>query len=81
MSVVVRHPASLSELDRLKSAWPDEYRAGARLAFMDERPIGCDEAGYPRGFHDWPAGRRDAWWAGFNIGRCERIRIEQETAA
>ena len=31
---------------------------------------------YPRGFTDWPLERRNAWFAGFNVGYCDRKRGE-----
>jgi hypothetical protein len=30
------------------------------------------ERGYPRGFHQWPLDRRNAWYAAFNLGYHQR---------
>jgi hypothetical protein len=33
-----------------------------------------EKGGYPLGFHDWPLERRNAWFAGFNLGYGQRER-------
>jgi hypothetical protein len=55
------------ERERLKRAFPDEFRDGARRAFKGDKL-------YPRGFAGWPLDRRNAWFAGFNVGYCDRKR-------
>lgn len=44
-------------------------------AFEDGRRVGAgvvrgrrEPGGYPKGFHAWPLERRNAWWAGANLG-------------
>ena len=53
--------ATRAERNRLKETYPDEYEAGVL------RGLG-ETTGYPKGFHKWPLDRRNAWWAGFNVG-------------
>ena len=36
---------------------------------------------YPKGFHDWALERRDAWFAGFNVGWTDCCRRDQPGAA
>lgn len=62
----------------LKARWPNEFRDGARCAFLGECPGQREPGGYPKGFHQWPPDRRDAWFAGFNVGVCDRWRGEAE---
>ena len=45
-------------------------RAGRGDATADRREPG----GYPLGFHQWPLDRRNAWFAGFNVGHIQRGR-------
>ena len=75
--------ASIRDADRerakarrtaFKARWPNEFRDGARCAFMGEYPGERERGGYPKGFHQWPLERRDAWFAGFNVGVCDRWR-------
>jgi len=67
------------EREALRRRWPDEFRDGARCAFLREFE-GEREAGgcYPRGFRRWPLSRRNAWYAGFNVGFHDRIRRAQK---
>lgn len=58
-----------AERARIKAAWPDEFGDGRRRALARD-PL------YPPGFHDWPLGRRNAWFCGFNVGLIERRRTE-----
>jgi hypothetical protein len=77
---VADHPAARAERLRLTRAWPDEYADGARCAFH-QRYLGERENGsYPKGFHGWPLDRRNAWFAGFNLGLIERQRALREIA-
>ena len=61
-----------------RARWPDEFRDGARCAFLGEYPGMRERGGYPKGFHDWPLERRNAWWAGFNLGVVDRWRASAE---
>jgi hypothetical protein len=51
---------------------PAEFEAGYRFGLTGEPRPPCDAAGYPIGFHTWELGRRNAWWAGWNLGHVER---------
>ncbi len=69
------------EVARLRRRWPDEFRDGARCAFLRRFDGEREAGGYPRGFHLWPLERRNAWYAGSNRGRCDRLRLALEEAA
>ncbi len=36
---------------------------------------------YPLGFSQWSEPRRNAWFAGWNVGHCDRVRVTKEGAA
>lgn len=36
--------------------------------FKDGMNAGAGLKDYPPGFHDWPLEKRNAWWAGANLG-------------
>ncbi len=57
------------EIDALRDRWPDEFNDGLLCALTRYFPGSERErGGYPRGFHQWPLGQRNAWFAGFNVG-------------
>jgi len=62
-----------AERDRLERAWPDAFRDGVRAAYglfpADHLP-----GGYPDEFHAWPLEKRNAYFAGFNLGFTDRRR-------
>jgi hypothetical protein len=60
---------------------PAEFRDGARCGFLQREEGPRDPGGYPRGFHRWPLERRNAWFAGFNVGYHDRLRLSQSEAA
>ena len=55
------------ERERIRLAYPAEFNDGAKRAFEGS-------ALYPPGFRDWPLERRNAWFAGFNLGCVYRNR-------
>jgi hypothetical protein len=57
------------ERERLKLAHPVEFADGAKRGFTGNKL-------YPRGLHHWPAEKRNAWFAGWNVGYCDRKRAE-----
>jgi len=57
--------AAEAERARLWRAYPEEFNDGARRAYAGDKR-------YPPGFLDWPLERRNAWYAGWNIGYCDR---------
>jgi len=68
------------ELDRLRAEWPDEWRDAARCAFLQNYPGEREGGGYPRGFHQWPLSRRNAWFSGYSRGFHDRLRRVRELA-
>jgi hypothetical protein len=57
-----------AERAEIRAQFPDEYDAGARAGFTKSPE-------YPSGFHCWSLERRDALFAGYNAGRCDRLKI------
>jgi hypothetical protein len=86
-----KNPASLAagrarmnaadETARLRRLWPDAFRDGARCAFLRRFDGDREEGGYPHGFHAQPLERRNAWFAGFNRGFHDRLRLTQQETA
>jgi hypothetical protein len=70
-----------NEVGRLRRRLPDEFRDGARCAFLQRFDGQREPGGYPHGFHLWPLERRNAWFAGFNRGFHDRHRLAREEAA
>jgi hypothetical protein len=66
------------QLAAFRSRWPDEFRDGARCAFLRRFDGDREPGGYPLGFHAWLLDRRNAWLAGFNRGFHDRLRLAQE---
>jgi hypothetical protein len=62
----------------LRARFPSEWRAGARCAFLCRFDGDCERGGYPRGFHQWPLDRRNAWFAGFNVGFHDRLALARK---
>lgn len=77
MSEAMIHPRTAAEIERLRSAWRAEFRDGARCAFLEKYEATRLPGGYPHGFHDWPLDQRNAWFAGFNQGRCDQLAIQR----
>ena len=69
------------EVARLRQRWPDEFRDGARCAFLRRFDGARQEGGYPLGFRRWPLERRNAWFAGFNRGFHDRLGLLHAEAA
>ena len=68
-------------LKRLQDKWPSEFRDGARCGFLQLHEGPRDPGGYPPGFHHWQLERRNAWFAGFNVGFHDRSRLSKSEAA
>lgn len=64
----------------IHKTWTAEFKDGARGALLQCYDGEREEGGYPVGFHRWPLGRRNAWFAGFNIGFHDRLRILREAS-
>jgi hypothetical protein len=69
------------EVARLCHGWSNEFRDGARYGFLLRFDGEREKGGYPLGFHLWPLERRNVWFAGFNRGFHDRLRLAQEEAA
>lgn len=75
MSEIALHPHAAPQIERLKTAWPAEFRDGARCGFLQKYDGSREAGGYPNGFHAWPQDRRNAWFAGFNRGLCDLVNM------
>lgn len=71
------HVLADHEATRLQKKWPAEFRDGARCGFLQHYEGSRDHGGYPPGFAGWPLERRNTWFAGFNLGLHDRLRLEQ----
>lgn len=65
-----------AEIERaqLCERWPAEFEDGYRSGFTGEHQKPCDDAGYMVGHHSWAIERKNAWFAGWNLGNAERER-------
>jgi hypothetical protein len=77
----VRNTSPADEVARLTQRWPDEFRDGARCAFLRRFDGARQKGGYPPGFDHWPLERRNAWFAGFNRGFHDRLGLVQTEVA
>jgi hypothetical protein len=66
------------EVTRLRERWAEEFRDGARGAFLRRFDGQREKGGYPTGFHLWPLECRNAWFAGSNRGFHDRLRFVEE---
>ena len=82
MTAPPRSPAE-RELTALRARSPTELReTGNRpIAFLRRFDGDREAGGYPFDFHTWPLDRRNAWFAGFNVGFHDRLRLAQEEKA
>lgn len=62
------NPTAAEAREKIRAQLPDEYDAGARAGFTQSPD-------YPPGFRSWPLERRDAFFAGYNAGRCDRLSM------
>jgi hypothetical protein len=58
--------------EHLKLAYPTEFKDGAKRAFKGDHI-------YPPGFASWPLKQRNAWFSGFNLGYCDRSRLDRNS--
>jgi hypothetical protein len=56
----------------LCAKFPNDFEHGYRTGYLGEFQQPCDAADYPIGFHTWDLIRKNAWWAGWNLGNVER---------
>jgi hypothetical protein len=52
--------------------FPQAFEHGYRTGYLGEFQHSCDAAGYMIGHHTWPIERRNAWFAGWNLGNVQR---------
>jgi hypothetical protein len=64
----------------IRAEWPAEFDDGARCGFLGRLESPREPSGHPLGFHGWPLARRNAWFAGFNKGNCDRTILQKEMA-
>jgi hypothetical protein len=70
-----------NERAAIRKQWQAEFDDGARCGFLQKCEGVRQPGGYPKGFHEWPLARRNAWFAGFNNGAIEKQKlVEQEGA-
>jgi hypothetical protein len=59
----------------LRGVWPKESKLSQTThkysGYTGENQPPCDAAGYMIGHHTWPIERKNAWFAGWNLGNCE----------
>jgi hypothetical protein len=67
-----------SERAAIRKQFPAEFDDGGRCGFLQNFDGPREQGGYPKGFHDWPLARRNAWFAGFNQGSVKRGKMEAE---
>jgi hypothetical protein len=65
-------PRSEAVRAALCAKFPREFEHGYRTGYLGENQPPCDAAGYMIGHHTWPLDRKNAWFAGFNLGYAER---------
>lgn len=67
-------PPMTAENERaaIRNQWQAEFDDGARCGFLQKFEGAREPGGYPKGFHGWPLARRNAWFAGFNIGSVDK---------
>jgi hypothetical protein len=73
----MRPPA---EIATLRHGWPPEFNDGARWALLSRFDGHREAGGYSSGFHRWPLPGRNAWFAGFNKGYHDGLRLYGEAA-
>ena len=72
-----RRSAAEAERQARRACSPELFDDGARMGFRGQADNGEREpGGYPKGFHQLPLEARNAWWSGWNKGRCDRERKE-----
>jgi hypothetical protein len=56
----------------IRKQWPAEFDDGIVCGLTGKAEGDREPGGYPKGFHAWPLERRNAWFAGFNLGHAKR---------
>jgi hypothetical protein len=58
---------AVGERAALKALYPVDFADGENCGRGLVPPGPRERGDYPKGFHDWPLNRRNAWFAGFNF--------------
>jgi hypothetical protein len=58
----------------IRRDFPREFTDGESMGAGWEPGGEREKGGYPLGFHEWALERRNAWFAGFNLGYARRKR-------
>lgn len=59
---------------RIRKEFSREFTDGEAMGAGWEPGGDREKGGYPIGFHGWEVARRNAWFAGFNLGYARRRR-------
>ena len=59
----------------IRRDFPREFTDGENMGAGWEPDGEREKGGYPVGFHAWPLERRNAWFAGFNLGYARQKRL------
>jgi hypothetical protein len=68
-------------LKSLQDKWPAEFSDGARCGFLQQLEGPRCPGDYPPSFDHWQLERRNAWFAGFNMGYHDRSRLSKAVEA
>ena len=67
------YPSATDVRRGLRERYPDAFNAGARRGFAMKLSDDTEPGGYPKGFHVWSPDRRNAYFAGWNLGNFKRV--------
>jgi hypothetical protein len=65
-----------AERNALRARHQTLFDDGARASFLGQADGPREKGGYPLGFHKLPLDARNAWFAGWNKGRCDREAVQ-----
>jgi hypothetical protein len=78
MSAPIISPKPVQAIrNELRRKWQHAFDDGAQCAFTKIYPGPREPGGYPKGF---PLEKRNAWFAGFNLGLIDLARLQEEEA-
>jgi hypothetical protein len=76
-----RGPARSALAPRSMRCGPPKFLDGGEVAYFGKAEGEREKGGHPKGFRDWALERRNAPFAGFNVGWIYCRRRDQPTAA
>jgi hypothetical protein len=65
-----------AERNALRARHQTLFDDGARASFLGKADGPREKGGYPLGFHKLPLDARNAWFAGWNNGLCDREAVQ-----